>query len=102
MNIRGKLLAAVLCISAKALFSQVVTYTPNYVTASDSITIIYNASQGNAALAGADSVWIHTGLITDRSTSTSDWHYKKRPYAFPDSVVLMDKIAPNVFRLKFK
>jgi hypothetical protein len=57
------------CLLGNQAFSQVVTYTPNYVTANDSITIIFNASQGNGALAGADSVWIHTGLITDRSAN---------------------------------
>jgi 1,4-alpha-glucan branching enzyme len=97
-----KIFLAIVCLVSTQAFSQVVTYTPNYVTANDSITIIFNASQGNGALAGADSVWIHTGLITDRSTSTSDWHYKKRAYAFPDSAVLMTKIATNVFRIKFK
>jgi 1,4-alpha-glucan branching enzyme len=97
-----KIFLAIVCLVSTQAFSQVVTYTPNYLTANDSITIIFNASQGNGALAGADSVWIHTGLITDRSTSTSDWHYKKRAYAFPDSAVLMTKIATNVFRIKFK
>jgi 1,4-alpha-glucan branching enzyme len=98
----SRYLTAIVCFISVQSFSQVVTYTPNYVTANDSITIIFNASQGNGALAGADSVWIHTGLITDRSASTSDWHYKKRAYAFPDSAVLMTKIANNVFRIKFK
>ena len=102
MNKFSKIIVAVICAMSTQAFSQVVSYTPNYVTANDSITILFNASQGNAALAGADSVWIHTGLITDRSASSSDWHYKKRAYAFPDSSVLMTKIATNVFRIKFK
>ena len=97
-----RIFTAIVCLISATAFSQVVTYTPNNVTANDSITIIFNASQGNGTLAGADSVWIHTGLITDRSSSTSDWHYKKRAYAFPDSAVLMTKIATNVFRIKFK
>lgn len=84
------------------LFAQVITYTPNYPTVSDSITIFFNAGQGNAALAGADSVWIHTGVITERSTSISDWQYKKRPYAMPNNSVLMTKIAPDAFKIKFK
>lgn len=102
MNKFSKIIVAVICAMSTQAFSQVVSYTPNYVTANDSITILFNASQGNAALVGADSVWIHTGLITDRSASSSDWHYKKRAYAFPDSSVLMTKIATNVFRIKFK
>jgi len=103
MNRFSKLFAILLgIIGIGRAYAQVVTYTPNYVTANDSITIIFNASQGNGALAGADSVWIHTGIITDRSASSGDWHYKKRAYAFPDSSVLMTKIATNVFRIKFK
>ncbi len=97
-----KLFTLLLCLVSINAYTQVVTYSPNYITVTDSVTIIFNASQGNAALAGADSVWIHTGLITDRSTSSSDWHYKKRPYALPDASVLMTKIAPDVFKIKFK
>ena len=67
-----RIFTAIVCLISAQAFSQVVTYTPNNVTANDSITIIFNASQGNGTLAGADSVWIHTGLITDRSSSTSD------------------------------
>jgi 1,4-alpha-glucan branching enzyme len=103
MNRFSKLFAILLSIiGIGQAYAQVVTYTPNYVTVNDSITIIFNSSQGNGALAGADSVWIHTGIITDRSASSGDWHYKKRAYAFPDSSVLMTKIATNVFRIKFK
>lgn len=97
-----KILISIFSFIGIQSFGQVVTYTPNYVSPSDSITIIFNASQGNGALAGADSVWIHTGIITDRSASTSDWQYKKRAYAFPDSSVLMTKIGTNVFSIKFK
>lgn len=102
MNRTGKLFIIILSAFALRAQAQVINFTPAYVTVNDSITLLFNASQGNAALAGADSVWIHTGLITDRSASTADWHYKKRPYAFPDSTVLMTKIAPDVFRIKFK
>ena len=58
--------------------AQVITYSPLQPVSNDSITIVFNANQGNGALTGADSVWIHTGVITDRSSYSGDWRYKKR------------------------
>ena len=103
MNLLQRFFAAGFAVLAFTTSNaQVVTYTPAKVSSNDSITITFNANLGNAALAGADSVWIHTGLITNRSSSAGDWQYKKRAYAFPDTAVLMQKIAPNTFQKKFK
>jgi hypothetical protein len=55
---------------------QVISTEPLFPTSSDSIRIIFNAAAGNRGLAGfAGPIWAHTGLITDQSSSASDWRY---------------------------
>lgn len=53
-----------------------VTVSPAYFTDSTPVTLTYDATLGNAGLANyAGDVFIWTGLITDRSTSNTDWHF---------------------------
>ncbi|RMG80266.1 MAG: hypothetical protein D6707_06700, partial [Bacteroidetes bacterium] len=49
--------------------AQVLTWEPRFVTDQDSITIIYDATQGNGALANVFPVYFHTGVITNLSTA---------------------------------
>ena len=56
--------------------AQVVTFEPNFATQYDSVTIYFDATQGNGALEGfTGRVFLHTGVITSESTSGSDWKY---------------------------
>ena len=58
--------------------AQVVTLTPAFPTDQDQVTVVFNAQLGNGGLAGtSDDVYAHTGVITDASTSPSDWKYVK-------------------------
>ncbi|MEY4110905.1 MAG: hypothetical protein RLZZ46_1260, partial [Bacteroidota bacterium] len=81
--------------------AQVITYTPAYPTINDSITIVFDATQGNAACIGVSPIFIHTGVISWRSINNSDWQFKKRNWDEPDSATLMQAIAPNQYRIKF-
>lgn len=65
-------------IIANALIinAQVITSDPLFPSSSDSVRIIFNANEGSRGLAGfAGPIWAHTGVITDRSTSGTDWKY---------------------------
>ncbi len=56
--------------------AQVVSFEPNFATQYDSVTIYFDATQGNGALAGfSGRVFLHTGVITSESSSGSDWKY---------------------------
>ncbi len=81
---------------------QVISYTPAYPNVNDSLEIIFNAAQGNAALNGVTPVYIHTGVITNKSVNDADWQFKKTAFATPDSTVLMQSLGNNLFRIKFK
>ena len=50
-----------------------VTLIPTFVTQDDSVTIRFDATQGNGALAGIVPVYMHTGVITSQSTSPTNW-----------------------------
>ena len=67
-----------LCIKG---ISQVLTWTPSFPTESTSpIVITMDATKGNLGLnnyANTSDVYVHTGVITSSSTSSSDWRYVK-------------------------
>lgn len=59
-----------------ATSAQVVTTSPAFPTITDAITITFDAAEGNGGLDGfAGTVYAHTGVITNLSTSSSDWKY---------------------------
>jgi 1,4-alpha-glucan branching enzyme len=55
---------------------QIITTIPDFPTAENSVIITYNTAEGNAGLAGyTGDIYAHTGVITNLSTSASDWKY---------------------------
>ncbi|MDR1973997.1 MAG: T9SS type A sorting domain-containing protein [Bacteroidales bacterium] len=68
------------CIAISCAFAQaqVVTTTPSIVTTeySGEVQVIFNAAEGNKGLIDyAGEVYAHAGVITDKSTGSSDWKY---------------------------
>ena len=62
-------------VSSKA---QVVTTDPAIPTDNASVTIYFHADRGNQGLMGfTGTVYAHLGVITDKSTSPTDWKYVK-------------------------
>ena len=62
----------VMCVSC--VFAQV-TPSPNPIPVgyTGEVTITYDATKGNGALASATAIYAHTGLITAASANTGDW-----------------------------
>ena len=72
------LLALLLLLGWSRLAQAQVTASPVFFTADQQVTLTFDASQGNmglANLAANDSVFIYTGVITDQSTTSSDWKH---------------------------
>ena len=69
-----KLVLSILVMCVACVFAQV-TPTPNPIPVgyTGEVTITYDATKGNGALASATAIYAHTGLITSASTSTGDW-----------------------------
>jgi glycosidase len=61
---------------APYLYSQLIVTNPAFPKENESVLIYFDASQGTAGLKDcACNIYIHTGVITDKSTSSSDWKY---------------------------
>ena len=97
-NLIFSFLVLVIVTSLKA---QVVTITPQFATQSDNVTITYDASKGNAALIGQSTVYAHTGLITNLSSTLTSWKYVQGKWGTADSKMLMTNIGNNKFQLSF-
>lgn len=70
--------ALIICLllTTLALQAQIISTNPTFPTENDEITLIFDATKGNAGLKGfTGDVYAHTGVITNKSTSDSDWKY---------------------------
>ena len=68
-----------LLLFVSTAFSQSPVYSdPNYATEWDSITVYFDATEGDQGLMGfTGEVWAHAGVITTASTGPTDWKYVK-------------------------
>lgn len=100
--LRSNLIAFVLQILAPfSVFSQVVTYTPLFPTTSDSITIIFDATQGNGLLTGVSPIYAHTGIISNKSGDLSDWQHQISLWnSGNDTTIMMTPLGNNKHQFK--
>jgi glycosidase len=89
-----------LCLT-QAVKAQVVTLTPSFPTQNDNVTITFDATKGNAALTGETTVYAHTGVITDQSSTPTSWKYVQGTWGADDSRVKMTSIGNNKFQITF-
>ena len=75
--------------------AQILDINPSFPTSNDNITVIYDASEGNAALVGVTPVYCHAGLITSTSTSPANWQFVQGVWGTPDQNVLMTSLGNN-------
>lgn len=77
------LFLVVLCFSLYG-HSQLLSWTPNFAKDNDNIVITLDATKGNLGLnnySPTSDVYVHTGVITNLSTSSTDWRYSKFTWA---------------------
>jgi 1,4-alpha-glucan branching enzyme len=83
------------------LFSQVVTTSPAFPTENQSVTIIFHATEGDAGLADfTGDIWAHTGVITDNSSSGSDWKYVVAGWGENTDKAKLSRIDANTYELQ--
>jgi 1,4-alpha-glucan branching enzyme len=81
---------------------QIITTDPVFPTASDSVTITYDANQGNGALRGTTAtVFAHIGVVTSSRTGTG-WQFVQGNWGTNDARVRMTSLGNNRFRLGFR
>jgi len=80
--------------------SQVVTTDPEFPTAENSVTIYFDATQGNGALADyAGDIYAHTGVITDQSSDDSDWKYVIADWSENIPEAKLEQVDTNLYKL---
>ena len=96
---------AILLLFSIGLFhisnAQVLSVTPIFPTVEDTVTIIYDATQGNGALVGVSPVYAHTGVITTSSTAPNDWKYVQGNWGTADLNVEMTDLGGNLHEIKY-
>lgn len=87
----------------KTISAQVIVTVPGFPVDNDSVTIIYDASLGNGELKNvAPPIYAHTGVITNLSTSPTDWKYVIAPWNQNIPKALMTPLGNNKYQLKLK
>jgi len=87
--------------STLGMIAQVITVKPALPTASDAVTVTFDASKGSAGLKDyTGDIYAHTGVITNKSTQPSDWKYVKAGWSENIPACKMTKIGDNLWQLK--
>ena len=95
-------LATLLFVAFAALANaQILTVTPAFPSQNDTVTIIYDATEGNGALTGVVPVYAHAGLITNQSTSPTDWKHVQGNWGTADASVLMTNLGNNLHKIEY-
>ena len=97
---KSKLLFLIMTILFSNTFSQLVTWNPVFATANDSIVVVFDATQGNRGLQGfTGDVYAHTGVITNLSTSNTDWRYVKTSWGQNTPETMLERIGTDLYRI---
>lgn len=91
----NRFLLFLLISGLQPLSAQILEVNPAFPTTNDVVTIVYDATQGNAALVGVNQIYCHAGLITSTSTSPSNWQYVQGNWGQADPQVQMTNLGNN-------
>lgn len=87
----------ILGFSAKA---QIITTDPSVPTDDKSVIVYYDATKGSQGLKDyTGDVYAHTGVITDKSTSGSDWKYVVAAWNENIAKAKMTRVSANLYSL---
>ena len=100
-SISKKILFVVFILTYKQVgIAQVVHTDPNYATETDSITVFFDATQGDMGLMDYQGdIWSHTGVITSNSTHSTDWRYVKTNWGENTSETQLISLGNNLWKL---
>ncbi len=81
--------------------SQIVSIDPAFPKRDEVVTITYDATKGNGGLVDVNQVYMHTGLITNTSTSGSDWKFVVGNWGTDDAMVKMTNIGNDMHQISY-
>ncbi|HUW92699.1 MAG TPA: alpha-amylase family glycosyl hydrolase, partial [Bacteroidales bacterium] len=101
MKLKLQIITLLLLGCSLTLRSQVITVNPAFPKSSDAVVITFNADKGDMGLKdyAGDDIYAHTGVITDKSTSGSDWKYIVALWGTFVTKAKMIKVSDNVYTL---
>jgi oligosaccharide 4-alpha-D-glucosyltransferase len=83
--------------------SQALKVFPVHPESTDSVRIIYDASQGDQGLMGYQGdVYVHTGLITTESSDGHDWKHVVSNWGENKAKTLMKRIGTDLYQIDFR
>ena len=83
-----------------SLYAQV-SSVPVFPHDNDSVSIVFKSNEGNKGLMNYNGdIYAHTGVITNNSSSSSDWKYVKTGWGQNIPACKLQKIAPYTYVLK--
>lgn len=77
-----------------------VTLDPFFATQDDTVTVYYDAAQGNGALVGQSQIYAHAGVITSASTGPTDWKFVQGNWGTADANVAMTDLGNDVHSIE--
>jgi hypothetical protein len=78
--------------------AQLLSWTPDFAKDNDNIVITMDASKGNMGLfnySPVSDVYVHVGVITNQSTSPSDWRYVKFTWGTTNAAAQATSLGNN-------
>ncbi|HMM12429.1 MAG TPA: alpha-amylase family glycosyl hydrolase, partial [Bacteroidales bacterium] len=81
-------------------FRGIVYTTPSFPAQNQALTLYFDATKGNGALLNyTGDVYVHTGVITNLSSSDADWRYTKTAWGENSPSTLLTRISANLYSL---
>ncbi|GAB5556751.1 MAG: hypothetical protein SchgKO_09640 [Schleiferiaceae bacterium] len=80
--------------------AQILSVDPAFPTQNDTVTIIYDATEGNGALAGFVPVYAHTGIVT-AAGGAGNWQNVQGNWGTNDPTVLMTPLGNNLHKIEY-
>ncbi|WNJ19240.1 alpha-amylase family glycosyl hydrolase [Pontibacter sp. G13] len=100
-QLRHSLLCILSIFTLGSATGQILSVEPIFPTTEDTVTIVYNANEGNGELVGVSPVYAHAGVITTTSTSPSDWKYVQGNWGSADPNTLMTDLGNGLHQIKY-
>ncbi|MGQ1889036.1 alpha-amylase family glycosyl hydrolase [Thermophagus sp. OGC60D27] len=81
-------------------YSQVVTTEPALPTETDQVIVTFHADEGTGGLKDySGDVYAHTGVITNESTSSSDWKHTISEWGENEAKTKLERVDANTYQL---
>ncbi|HOW30448.1 MAG TPA: glycoside hydrolase family 31 protein [Bacteroidales bacterium] len=89
--------------TGSSAMSQEVRLDPENPPVESTVTVYYNAAEGNKSLKDyTGDIYLHTGVITNKSLDGHDWKYVVGNWGTDDKRVLMKREGPNLYSFRMQ